>query len=189
MAVKYPFSAVSNKILEKVQESNLTKRQLNIIIQIWRMTFGCKNLLIAVYRPSDFGWCGVRRTVIDVELQTLKKLNIIRLDEGLGLIAINPRIEEWKCKPNGNVDDAKRTDLRNEVLSKQLKGVPILRICENKTFDEIRADPLLKEILKKLNTGRILQKEIQDAAAAYGRHNTDLKTLAERMKIAHDDDK
>ena len=186
--IKYQFAGVSMKLYDKVLESDLTKHQLKIVLQIWRMTFGCKNLLIALYRPADFGWGGVRRTVIDKELQRLVDLKIIRLDKELGLIGMNPRIEEWECKSNGNLDDLKRSDLGSEIISKQLRSVPLLRILQEKTFDEIRADSPSIAILKKLNTGRILRRnEIQEVAEAFGRFKASVRTLAEEKRIQHDE--
>ena len=181
MAIRYIFTAIPNKILEKILGSDLSKRQKNIIEQVCRMTFGC-HVFIATYKNSDFAWSGVRGTVIKKELEMLKELNVIRLDEELGLIGMNPRIEEWKCKPNGNTDDLEISQIRNEVLSKQLKAIPVLRILAEKTFDEIRAEPRLKETLKKLNTGRISTREIQEVAVAYGPYSASARALARKYR-------
>lgn len=169
-------------MLEKVLGSDISKRQQKIIYQICRMTFGC-HVLVAAFRPSDFRWCGIRMTVIKDELESLATLKIICLDSDLGLIQINPRIEEWGCTPNGNCSETDRTDFRKEVLSKQLKSVSVLRIISTKRLDEITIDSALKETLKKLNTGRITKSEIQRTADASGAHKASVRTLANKMRI------
>ena len=145
-----PFTKTPNDILEKMIISDLSKRQHNILLQIFRVTYGC-HVPVAVFTNSDFAWCGVRSNTIETKLEKLKSQQIILINEGL--IAINPNLDEWACGENGN------TEMRNRTLSKQLKGVPFLGMFDPKILNEIKLGTVLKESIKKLNKGTLLKRE------------------------------
>jgi phage replication O-like protein O len=177
-----PFTRLPNEVLEKIMESDLTKRQLKIILQVCRLTYGCQ-VRVAAFKNSDFIWCGVSPTAIKEELEELQKLNVITLCED-GLIGLNPNLGEWKCEMN--LSESVIIELRSETLSKQLTAVPILNIFDPEILNNTKLDTRLKEIIKKVNKGkRLSKKEARDIVRAY---QPNLKEFAKRFTVRHDSD-
>lgn len=73
------FTRISNELLEVILATNFTKRQLNIIFLITRLSYGCgkKHALI---RPSEFSLTGIYKGDIKRELALLAGAGVLTVD-------------------------------------------------------------------------------------------------------------
>jgi hypothetical protein len=96
------YTRFDNPILEKILTSNLTKRQLKILLLIVRFSSGCQKGY-AVLRRNDFTYAGISPYCITNELETLVWLRVIKWDPARDLVWINPRLAEWAvARPGEN---------------------------------------------------------------------------------------
>jgi phage replication O-like protein O len=71
------FTKIENRILEKILTSNLTKRQLKILLLIILFSFGCQKCY-AILKNNDFSYAKVSPYRIKKELRTLVRTRIIK---------------------------------------------------------------------------------------------------------------
>jgi hypothetical protein len=112
------FTKVDNPVLEKVLTSNLTKRQLKILLLIIRFSSGCQKNY-AVLRKNDYTYAGVSPYCITYELEKLVKLRVLRWDARRDMVWINPRLGDWAVdKPGGKPGDIPRRFFK--IINKNL---------------------------------------------------------------------
>jgi phage replication O-like protein O len=91
------FTKFENQLLEKVLTSQLTKRQLKILLLVIRFSVGYQKDY-AVIRQSDFEFAGLSRSCIADELKKLSALRVIQWDIKRSLIWVNPNLQQWRVK-------------------------------------------------------------------------------------------
>ncbi len=112
------YTKFDNSVLEKVVTSNLTKRQLKILLLIIRFASGCQKTY-AVLRRNDYTYAGVSPYCITNELEKLVKLRVLRWDARRDMVWINPRLGEWAVdKPGGKPGDIPRRFFK--IINKNL---------------------------------------------------------------------
>ena len=175
MSIRY-FTKMPNEIIEKIIECDFSKRQLKILLQITRLTFGC-HIRVMAFKVSDFSWCGIGKGVAKTELRKLAAARVIIIDFENGAVAINSEVGEWELKINPH-------DLRNELLSKQLRAKLVLSMFSPKGLYKIKSDEVLKEILKKININKLYLKEAREIARKYTLKPSD---LAKKFRVDHNE--
>jgi phage replication O-like protein O len=150
------FTRVPNRILLALITLDLTKRQIKIVCLVLRLTYGCQ-VPWAFYQKKYFRVAGLHRSAIGLELNQLRELRVLDMDEDKKIVRVNPHTEDWQCSQNNNISPELVTETITEMLSKQLKNVPVLRTLPAEKVDEIEdsvfearsVKKLKKEILKK----------------------------------------
>ncbi len=155
--MKVKFTRVPNSILTALITRDLTKRQVKIVLLILRLTYGCQ-VPWAFYEKKYFRVAGLHRGAIGHELRQLVELRVLDMDEERKTIRVNPHIEAWQRSRNGNIDADSVPDLIREMISKQLKNVPVLRTLPDEKLDEIDDSEFQSRSVKKLKK-EILKKD------------------------------
>lgn len=87
------FTRISNELLEAILLSNYTKRQLNIILLVIRLSYGCGKKY-ALLRKSDFEIAGIDKSDIKRELDLLVQSGVLIIEEGR--ISLNKDYDRWR---------------------------------------------------------------------------------------------
>ncbi|MDQ0169157.1 replication protein [Paenibacillus tundrae] len=194
---KNGFVGIANQIWDEVIRRDFTKRQKDILLFLWRLSYGCNQATAMVPMLKDFSLCGVGKTNITNELKYLENCNVIAWQRGDNEFSFNEDFAYWQVSPVRGWDDerfkeliginlaqAKRnkekviksiTEQSAEELSKQelqeVDGV-IVTITENEN-ELLKQEPAVIETI----TAKPLES-IQDAASKPPKDN--LKTLKDK---------
>ena len=155
--MKVKFTRVPNSILTTLITRDFTKRQVKIVLLVLRLTYGCQ-VPWAFYEKKYFGIAGLHRSAIGAELKRLCDIRVLDMNEEMKTVRVNPRVEAWQCSRNENIDADSVPDLMREMLSKQLRNVPVLRTLPDETIDEIDDSEFQSRSVKKLKK-EILKKD------------------------------
>lgn len=155
--MKVKFTRVPNSLLTTLITRDFSKRQMKIVLLVIRLTYGCQ-VPWAFYEKRYFGIAGLHRGTIGAELATLCEMRVLERDEAMKVVRVNPRVEAWQCSRNENIDSESVPDLMRELLSKQLRNVPILRSLPDDKLDEIDDSEFASRSLKKLKK-EVLKKD------------------------------
>jgi phage replication O-like protein O len=143
------FTRVPNRILLALITLDLTKRQIKIICLVLRLTYGC-HVPWAFYEKKYFRVAGLHRSAISAELNQLRELRVLDMDEDKKIVRVNPHTEDWQCSQNSNISPEVVTETITEMLSKQLKNVTKLRTLPSEKVDEIDDSEMAARSVKKI---------------------------------------
>lgn len=87
------FTRISNELLEAILLSDFTKRQLNIILLVIRLSYGCGRKY-AILRKVDFGVAGINKSDIKKELALLAESKVLVIDGDR--ISLNKDYDQWR---------------------------------------------------------------------------------------------
>jgi|GEM_PF-2970803 phage replication O-like protein O len=155
--MKVKFTRVPNSILTTLVTRDFTKRQVKIVLLVIRLTYGCQ-VPWAFYEKRFFQVAGLHRGAIGRELATLCEMHVLDMDEENKTVRVNPRVEAWQCSRNENIDADAVPDLMREMISKQLRNIPVLRTLPDEKIDEIDDSEFQSRSVKKLKK-EILKKD------------------------------
>jgi len=155
--MKVKFTRVPNSILTTLITRDFTKRQTKIVLLVLRLTYGCQ-VPWAFYEKRYFQVAGLHRGAIGNELATLCEMRVLDMDEDQKVVRVNPRVDAWQCSRNENINADAVSDLMREMISKQLRNVPVLRTLPDEKLDEIDDSEFASRTVKKLKKG-ILKKD------------------------------
>lgn len=88
------YTKIKNCILNKIITSNLTKRQLKILLFIIKSSYGL-NKKHAVLHKKDFLYAGISPYLVDNELEKLVIRGVIKWNPKKGRFWINKNLHEW----------------------------------------------------------------------------------------------
>lgn len=88
------FTKFDNALLQKILASQLTKRQLKILLLVIRFSAGYQKPY-AVLRQRDFQCAGLSPTCIRQELGKLVAMRVVRWDIKRDLVWVNPALRQW----------------------------------------------------------------------------------------------
>jgi phage replication O-like protein O len=152
------YTKFDNSILEKVLTSNLTKRQLKILLLIVRFSAGCQKTY-AVLRRNDFTYAGISSSCVTNELKKLVKLRVIKWDSRRDLVWLNPDLSQWAVdRPGENPGDnlrgffkiARKNLLKWQVASFQIGNPEVAKTG--------RISGGIKEKKENINKNRIITR-------------------------------
>ncbi len=102
------FTKVDNELLEHILTSDLTKRQLKILLLIIRFSHGYQKSY-AILRKNDFSYAGVSPYCIKGELTKLARMRVIHWNPASDTVRIKLDLGEWAVdKPVKNPGDKLR---------------------------------------------------------------------------------
>ena len=155
--MKVKFTRVPNSILTALITRDFTKRQAKIVLLVVRLTYGCQ-VPWAFYEKRYFQVAGLHRGTIGQELRRLCERRVLDMDDERKVVRVNPHAEAWQCSRNENIDADSVPDLMREMISKQLRNIPVLRTLPDEKLDEIDDFEFASRSLKKLKK-EILKKD------------------------------
>jgi phage replication O-like protein O len=95
------FTKLDNPMFEKMLTSDLTKRQLKILLLIIRFSTGYQKTY-AILRKHDFSYAGVSPYCIKAELNKLVSRRVVLWDANRDLLWINPELSDWAVDNTGD---------------------------------------------------------------------------------------
>lgn len=128
MSPKSGFVGIANRIWDEVIRRNFTKRQKDILLFLWRLSYGCQQDVAIVSKQKYFAVCGVGEGHIGQELKILSECKVIsrngseyRFNEDCHLWQVSP-VRGWdeeifKAILHDNIESSKRRKLTNSVSS------------------------------------------------------------------------
>ncbi|MEW5953259.1 MAG: replication protein [Bacillota bacterium] len=114
------FTRISNELLEAILATNFTKRQLNIILLVIRLSYGCGKQH-ALIKPLEFSLAGIYRADIKKELVQLAGAGVLTLEGDK--VALNKDYEAWRVGPTQTWDRGRYKDVIRRNLS-SLSSLP-----------------------------------------------------------------
>lgn len=87
------FTRISNELFEAIILAGFKKRQLNIILLVIRLSYGCGRKY-AVLRQADFKTIGIDKSDIKKELLQLEESSVLTIDGER--IALNKDYDRWR---------------------------------------------------------------------------------------------
>lgn len=93
------FVRLANDLINELIRRNFTKRQKDILLYVWRMSYGCNLKVAHIPKLKDFEICGVPATHIKSELKHLENANVINWDRKEKLFSIKKDYDLWQITP------------------------------------------------------------------------------------------
>lgn len=103
---------IANEIWDEIIRRDFTKRQKDILLFIWRLSYGCSKKTAIIPKLKHFSICGVGATNITSELKYLQIMKVIYWDRENMVFSFNKDYGIWQVTPVRGWDD----DTFNELL-------------------------------------------------------------------------
>ncbi|MFB5761145.1 replication protein [Paenibacillus medicaginis] len=131
------FVKLANDIWNELIRRNFTKRQKDILLFIWRLSYGCNLKDAFIPRLKDFETCGVPATHIKKELLFLENSQVIAWDKDEKLFAIRKNYDLWQISPVMGWD----SERFNFLIHQNLKR----KTSQNVNFSEDHSESTIQE--------------------------------------------
>lgn len=89
------FVKISNELWDEVIRRDFSKRQKDIIMFVWRLSYGCQSKLAHIPKMKDFELCGVPATQVKRELEYLEECHVLFWERDEMIFQINKDYEKW----------------------------------------------------------------------------------------------
>ncbi|MNW47208.1 Bacteriophage replication protein O [compost metagenome] len=143
------FVRLANDIWNELIRRNFTKRQKDILLFIWRLSYGCNLKEAFIPKLKDFEICGIPATHIKKELLFLENAKVISWNKDEKLFAIKKDYDLWQISPVMGWDperldflihqNLKRKTSQNVNLSEGHNGSPSQE-DNSKTSQNVKPD-------------------------------------------------
>lgn len=115
------FVKLANEIWNEIIRRDFSKRQKDIILFIWRLSYGCQKKTAIIPKLKDFELCGIGYQNIRKELDYLVSCRVISWDTEDNLFTVNKDYEQWQISPVRGWDEEKFKELISKNLGKKTK--------------------------------------------------------------------
>lgn len=112
------FLRIANEIWNEVIRRDFSKRQKDIILFIWRLSYGCKKKSAYIPQLKDFELCGVGPTNVTKEIHYLVSCKVINWDKVGSVFTVNKDYERWQISPVKGWNEKRFKQLIHENLDK-----------------------------------------------------------------------
>lgn len=102
---------IANEIWDEVIRRDFSKRQKDILLFIWRLSYGCQRRSAYVPKMKDFELSGVPATQIKTELEYLERSRVLFWNREEKLFEINKDYEKWYVNLVKSWNDERFTEL------------------------------------------------------------------------------
>lgn len=130
------FIRIANQLWDEVIRRDFSKRQKDILLFIWRLSYGCRHTVAIVPMLKDFELCGVPATQINGELKFLQQCKVLLWNPDQKQFSINKDYEQWQMAPVRKWDD----DRFKELIAVNIKG--------EMTSQNMKSDFMKDEVLE-----------------------------------------
>ncbi|SLJ92754.1 phage replication protein O [Paenibacillus sp. RU5A] len=119
---KNGFVGIANQIWDEVIRRDFTKRQKDILLFIWRLSYGCNQEIAIIPMLKDFALCGVGKGHIGAELKHLENCKVIARNNNE--YRFNENYDYWQISPvkgwdSNRFDELIHTNLINAKKTKK----------------------------------------------------------------------
>ena len=117
----FNFVRIPNNIVKALMKSDISKRQMKVILCIMRFSYGFNKAHALLNRSEISNLTGLYQNAISIELKHLINKQIIMADLRYRIFIINDHPWEWIVSCNKKINLNEYTDLIKKVYSKQYK--------------------------------------------------------------------
>lgn len=144
------FIRIANELWDEILRRDFTKRQQNLILFIWRLSYGTGQKDCIIPNFNLFEIAGIYKTDIKKELNYLRDCSVLNWDEESMTFSVNKHHKEWQISPKKNWDNDKfngliHSNLERKKVSKTLTKENEKEKKVSKTLTEL--DPKVSETL------------------------------------------
>lgn len=112
---------IANELYDEIIRRNFTKRQQNLVLFIWRLSYGTGQKDCEIKNFSLFELAGLYRSDVKKELNYLRECAVLNWDEETMIFSINKNYKLWQITPNKNWDSEKFNQLiHHNILRKKV---------------------------------------------------------------------
>ncbi len=155
------FTKVDNELLGNILTSDLTKRQLKILLLVIRFSYGYQKSY-AILRKNDFAYSGVSPYCIKEELSKLARKRVINWNPANDTVWVNPDLGEWAVdSPVKNPGDKLRKFFKIATKN-SMKGQLAIYQNSNNPFAKTATPNSNKENKKYIKKEEIFLKVLRD---------------------------
>ncbi|SES16755.1 phage replication protein O [Gracilibacillus ureilyticus] len=185
--LKKGYIRIANDLWNELLRRNFSKRQLNIISFIWRLSYGTGQSDCVIPTLKMFELAGLHKQDVRKELKFLTECAVLNWDEEMMVFAINKDYHKWQITPQTKWDG----DQFDQLIHINIKRrVSAKEVRKTRTASNIKVRKLLTDPQKKVSKTRTftfvkhLPKNHQNPVSAKypASVNTYLKTLKMKDK-------
>lgn len=161
------FVKLANEIWNEIIRRDFSKRHKDIILFIWRLSYGCQKKTALIPKLKDFELCGVGYQNIRKELLYLSNCKVIVWDQSENIFAVNKDYDQWQISPVKGWDENRFKELVSLNIekkqsktsqNKKLKKYKLLFSSQNK-----------KSLLLKIRSSGFSKQEVRLVSNPCGR--------------------
>lgn len=150
------FVKLANEIWNEIIRRDFSKRQKDIILFIWRLSYGCQKKTALIPKLKDFELCGIGQQNIRKELDYLTCSKVISWEKETNIFSVNKDYEQWQISPVRGWDEDKFRELISKNLEKKASQNKKKSTSQNKKFEG--AKRTVKITFTSQNKKRLLLK-------------------------------
>ncbi|MEN2465937.1 replication protein [Ornithinibacillus sp. JPR2-1] len=110
---------IANELWNEILRRNFSKRQLNLILFIWRLSYGTGQKDCKIDKFNLLELAGMYKQDVKKELKFLRDCAVLNWDETTMIFSINKDYHLWQITPNKNWDDDKFSELIHQNLARK----------------------------------------------------------------------
>lgn len=114
--VENGFIRIANEIWDEVIRRDFSKRQKDILLFIWRLSYGCQKKAALIPMLKDFAMCGVAATQITGELKYLETCRVLFWERQNNSFEFNKSYDLWQVNPVKGWDSERFRELLHHNL-------------------------------------------------------------------------
>lgn len=130
------FVKLANDIWNEIIRRDFSKRQKDVILFIWRLSYGCQRKSANIPKLKDFELCGIGAQNIKKELDYLVSCRVISWDKPGNEFAVNKDYEVWQVSPVRGWDEDRFRELISLNLGAATSQNKKLETSQNKKLNE-----------------------------------------------------
>ncbi|MCG5104410.1 replication protein [Oceanobacillus alkalisoli] len=178
--VEKGFIRIANELWNEILRRNFSKRQLNLILFLWRLSYGTGQKDCKIEKFNQLELAGMYKQDVKKELEHLRECAVLNWDEKTMVFSINKNYKMWQITPNKNWDSEKFDSLIHLNLSrKKVSETPTGRkqeVSKTLTYKSGRVSKLLTMRLVKYLPA-------PNGKSIVPRSSSSLKTVLKTLKI------
>ncbi|WP_121615244.1 replication protein [Virgibacillus halodenitrificans] len=175
---------IANELWNEVLRRDFSKRQQNLILFIWRLSYGTGQKDCFIERFNLLELAGMYKQDVKKELKFLRECAVLNWDEDSMIFSINKNYHLWQITPNKNWDSDKFNSLIHQNLSRKKVSKTLTddSVPENKKVSKILT--FKSELVSKTLTMQLVKYlPTQGGNAVVTVNPASLKTLLYTLKI------
>lgn len=171
---EHGFVKLANEIWNEIIRRDFSKRQKDIILFIWRLSYGCQKKTAFVPRLKDFELCGIGQQNIRKELEFLSSCKVITWEKENNIFSVNKDYEQWQISPVRGWDEEKFRELISKNLDSKTSQNKKNSTSQNKKFEDAKkvvkvtyTSQNKKSLLLKMRSYHFLKQEVRGDSNAW----------------------
>lgn len=148
---------IANELWNEVLRRDFSKRQQNIILFIWRLSYGTGQKDCHIPKFTFFEIVGVYKQDVKKELKYLRECSVLNWDEKSMVFSINKHYKNWQINPIKNWDLDKFNDLIHHNLQRKKVSKTLTNEGDTKNKEVRKTLTFLSEKVSKTLTYKFVK--------------------------------